>query len=108
MGPEESLVKQAANGDKKAFAELVDRYKAYIFAIILKFINDKEQAENIAQETFLQVYISLPGYKHEGFRTWIGRIAVNKAIDLQRKVHRGAAREIPWICKRLWPFWKTI
>lgn len=94
MSPEENLIKKAAKGDKNAFAEIVDKYKAYIYAIILKFVNDKEQAENIAQETFLQVYISLPGFKHEGFKTWIGRIAVNKAIDWQRKDARSTAREI--------------
>ncbi|MBA1335283.1 MAG: hypothetical protein HPY66_0905 [Firmicutes bacterium] len=95
MNPEELLIKKAAEGSKAAFEELVERYKAYVFAIILNFIRDSHQAENVAQEVFLQVYISLPRYRYEGFRTWIGRIATHKAIDWKRKEGRVAEREKP-------------
>jgi RNA polymerase sigma factor (sigma-70 family) len=93
MKPEDVLIKRAAVGDKAAYEKLVDQYKKYVFAIVLNLTRDSFHAENIAQEVFLQVYISLPGYRFEGFRTWIGRIATRKAIDWKRKQLRIAEKE---------------
>ncbi len=93
MNSEDTLIKQAVNGNEAAFEELVEKYKAYVFAIVLNFVSDRHQAENIAQEVFLQIYLSLPGYRFEGFKTWIGRIAVHKAIDWKRKQQRVTANE---------------
>jgi len=47
-------------------------------------VRDSFEAENLTQETFLQVYKSLSRYKFRGFKTWISRIALNKAIDYKR------------------------
>ncbi len=85
MNQEDVLIKRAAAGNKAAYEQLVNKYKGYVYAIILNLVNDSFDAENIAQEVFLQVYISLPQYRFEGFRTWLGRITVRKAIDLKRK-----------------------
>lgn len=79
------LIKQALSGSELAFAKIVDRYKGYVFAIILNFISDYEEAENVAQEVFLQIYISLPDYKFDNFKGWIGKISANKSIDYIRK-----------------------
>lgn len=81
---DEQLVKQAISGNEEAFRQLVERYKAYIFAIVLNFIKDHFEAENVAQEVFLQIYRSLPSYRFQSFKSWIARIAVNKALDWQR------------------------
>lgn len=81
---DDQLVKQAISGNEDAFRQLVDRYKAYIFAIVLNFIKDHFEAENVAQEVFLQIYRSLPCYRSQNFKGWIARIAVNKALDWQR------------------------
>ncbi len=85
MNPEEILIKKAAKGDKPAYEQLVNQYKNYVFAIILNFTKDSFHAENIAQEVFLQIYISLPRYRFEGFKAWVGKIALRKAIDWRRK-----------------------
>ena len=79
------LIKKILSGDDNAFSQVVDEYKNYVFAIILNFIKDYDEVENVAQEVFLQVYISLPDFKIENFKGWIGRIAVNKSIDWKRK-----------------------
>ena len=73
----------------------MDKYKGYVFAIVLNLTQDRFHAENIAQDVFLQVYISLPQYRFEGFKSWLGRIAVRKAIDWKRKHGRAQARERP-------------
>lgn len=82
----ESLaIKKAKSGDEFAFEELVNNYKNYVFAIILNFIKEKDEAENIAQEVFLQVYLSLPKFQDNNLKSWIGKIASNKSIDYLRK-----------------------
>ncbi len=82
---DEELVKRCLSGDDAAFSKIINRYKAYVFAIILKFISNYDETENIAQEVFLQIYRSLPQYGFKNFKSWIGKIAVNKAIDYKRK-----------------------
>lgn len=88
MDCEEQLVKQALSGDEEAFRQLIEKYKAYIFAIILNFVPDHFEAENAAQDAFLQIYRSLPQYRFNSFKSWIGRIAANKGLDWQRSRKR--------------------
>lgn len=85
MERESLLIKESIEGSEKAFANIVDNYKNYIFAIILNFIKDYGEAENVAQEVFLQIYTSLPTYDNNNFKAWIGKIAANKSIDWIRR-----------------------
>lgn len=85
MEGESLLIKESIDGSEKAFAELVNIYKNYVFAIILNFIKDYGEAENVAQEVFIQIYISLPAYDSDNFKAWIGKIATNKSIDWLRR-----------------------
>lgn len=84
MVSEEVLIKTILTGDQEAFRELIEKYQSIVFAIIFNITNDYQETENLAQETFLQVYRSLPQYKFQGLKTWIGRIAANKEIDWRR------------------------
>ena len=77
--------------DSQAFEELINQYKAYVFAIILRIINDPDDAQDIAQEVFLQLYRSLHEYQPDHLKAWIGRITTNKAIDWKRKQARQLA-----------------
>ncbi|WZL73256.1 sigma-70 family RNA polymerase sigma factor [Clostridiaceae bacterium 35-E11] len=90
---DEELVKQCLSGDENAFRQIIERYKAYVFAIILNFIKDHNEVENIAQEVFLQVYRSLPQYRFQSFKAWIGKIATTKAIDWKRSKTRTALEQ---------------
>ncbi|MDD2621252.1 MAG: sigma-70 family RNA polymerase sigma factor, partial [Syntrophomonadaceae bacterium] len=74
--------------DPQAFEELINNYKAYVFAIILRFVSNPEDAQDIAQEVFLQLYRSLEEYQPDHLKAWIGRITANKAIDWKRKRSR--------------------
>jgi RNA polymerase sigma factor (sigma-70 family) len=82
---ESLLIKEAIEGNEKAFASIVNTYKNYVLAIILNFIKDYGEAENVAQEVFLQIYTSLPTYNNQNFKAWIGKIATNKSIDWMRR-----------------------
>jgi len=85
MERESLLIKESIEGSEKAFTSIVNNYKNYIFAIILNFIKDYGEAENVAQEVFLQIYTSLPTYDNDNFKAWISKIAANKSIDWIRK-----------------------
>lgn len=85
MERERLLIKESIEGSEKAFAGIVNIYRNYVFAIILNFVKDYGEAENVAQEVFLQIYTSLPAYDNDNFKAWIGKIAANKSIDWIRK-----------------------
>lgn len=78
-------MKRLMNGDLQAFERFIEQYQAYVFAIILRFVNDPDDAQDIAQEVFLQLYRSLPQYRPENLKAWVGKIATNKAIDAKRR-----------------------
>ena len=88
MTSEETIINNALSGNQEAFRSIVDNYKRYVFAIIFNITKNTEEAENVAQETFLQVYRSLSTYNTGSFKSWIGKIATNKAIDWRRKHSR--------------------
>lgn len=83
---EQQLIKQAVDGSESAFIQLVERYKDKIFYLGLRMLRSVQDAEDVAQETFLRVYTHLDRFdpKHR-FSTWIYRIASNLCIDRIRK-----------------------
>ena len=77
------LVKRAARGDSEAFAELVARHRDRVWAIALRLCRDRDDAEDVLQETFLAAWRSLDRFGGRSeVSTWLYRIAVNKSYDL--------------------------
>ena len=73
-------------GDTSAFAVLVERHKNNVFNICIKILHNREDAEEVAQDTFLKVIEKLKTFRKEAkFSTWIFRIAYNMSISRQRK-----------------------
>ena len=93
MRSDEQLIQLTLQGEQKAFEELITRYYRHLYLSILRIVRKDKEAEDVLQETLWQIYRSLPTYRSEGFKTWITRIAVNKAIDWNRKQRRLAGRE---------------
>ncbi|MBN8550364.1 MAG: sigma-70 family RNA polymerase sigma factor [Deltaproteobacteria bacterium] len=87
------LVAKASAGDKESYRVLVEKYQQRVFAIAFDVVRSREDAEDIAQESFVKAYLSLPEFKGESsFYTWLYRIAYNMAIDFRRRtVRRGGA-----------------
>lgn len=72
-----------------AFAELVDRYKYMVFTLALRMVKNREEAEEIAQDTFLKTYQGLQGFKGDAkFSTWVYKIAYYRSLDSIRKSGR--------------------
>jgi len=81
-----ALVTQAREGDNLAFAELVRRYEAKIFRLAQHITQNREDAEDVLQETFLKAYEHLDQFQgNSKFYTWIVRIAVNQALMKLRR-----------------------
>src|SRR5215467_3775386 len=83
---ESALVAQSREGDTRAFSELVRRYEAKIFRLAQHITQNREDAEDVLQETFLRAYEHLDQFQgNSKFYTWIVRIAVNQALMKLRK-----------------------
>jgi len=83
---EAAVVAQARTGDAKAFGELLHRYEGKIFRLALHITQNREDAEDVLQETFLKAYEHLDQFQgNSKFYTWIVRIAVNQALMKLRK-----------------------
>ena len=85
-----ALIAATKNGDEQAYAEIVARYRNPITNFLYRFLNDYEEAVDLAQETFVRVYFAIDRYHTEyAFSTYIYRIAANLAIsEIRRRKRR--------------------
>jgi RNA polymerase sigma-70 factor, ECF subfamily len=88
---EARLVDDARHGSKQAFGELVVRYERRLVRVIQQFVKSVEQAEDLAQETFIKAYERLEQFDPaRRFGPWLFRIGVNQTLDhLRRRKRRG-------------------
>jgi len=86
------LVRNCQKGDVAAFEELAAKYYRRIHMVILGIVHHREDAMEVAQETFYKAFRNIKRFQGgSSFYTWLYRIAVNLAIDFQRRQKRGAA-----------------
>ncbi|MCT4603113.1 MAG: sigma-70 family RNA polymerase sigma factor [Marinifilum sp.] len=80
------LVQASVNGDQKAYEELFKRYKDAIFFMLLKMVNNKNDAEDLTFEAFGKAFRNIRQYSPKyAFSTWLFKIASNNCIDFLRK-----------------------
>jgi RNA polymerase sigma-70 factor (ECF subfamily) len=85
-GEEAILVLASRNGDPHAFEILVGRYQRRILAVARRFTRNREDAEDIAQQSFQKAFIHLRKFEGKScFSTWLTRIAINEALMLLRR-----------------------
>ncbi|HNR69628.1 MAG TPA: sigma-70 family RNA polymerase sigma factor [bacterium] len=87
MDPSNSnLIHAALNGDQQAYKEIVNRFYGKIFALVLRMVKNRQEAEDLTQETFIKAFNSLATFNSEyAFSTWLYKIAANTCIDHFRK-----------------------
>ena len=79
------LVSQAKKGDKAAFEGLVKMYSKYVYTTAFFILRDPHEAEDVSQEVFVKVYLSISGFRGlSSFKTWIRKLTVNTCIDKLR------------------------
>ncbi|MDX6190568.1 sigma-70 family RNA polymerase sigma factor [Flavobacterium sp. Fl-318] len=83
---DQHYIRLIIQGDSNSFAVLVNRYKDMIFSLALKMVKNREEAEEVAQDTFIKIYTSLSKFKGDSkFSTWIYKIAYNTCLDRLKK-----------------------
>jgi RNA polymerase sigma factor (sigma-70 family) len=83
------LVRQALAGDERAFESLVHRYETSVFACICRYLRDYDQACDVLQEVWLQLFRSLPTLHTEApLGPWLFQVARNRSLDALRKKGR--------------------
>ncbi|MCB0465600.1 MAG: sigma-70 family RNA polymerase sigma factor [Aequorivita sp.] len=86
---ETSIVNQIIGGDTQAFALLVDRYKNLVFTLAIRMLKNREEAEEVSQDTFIKVYKALPKFKGDSkLSTWVYKVAYNTCLDRIKKNKR--------------------
>ncbi|WP_298904713.1 sigma-70 family RNA polymerase sigma factor [uncultured Psychroserpens sp.] len=80
------LINQIIDGDTNAFSTLVDMYKDLVFTLALRMLKNREEAEEVAQDTFIKTYKSIDKFKGDSkLSTWIYRVAYNTCLDRIKK-----------------------
>ncbi len=92
--PDSILICQALTGDERAFESLVDRYHTALLRYIGRYLKEKEQASDVVQFVFLQLFVMLPNLATNiPIRSWLYTVARNRSLDELRK-RRGEKRTI--------------
>ncbi|MDD3818807.1 MAG: RNA polymerase sigma factor [Actinomycetota bacterium] len=82
---EKVLIAKSKSGDRAAFEELVRQFSKYVYTTAFFILRDAYEAEDVSQEVFVKVYLSLKGFRGlSSFKTWIRRLTVNTCIDRLR------------------------
>jgi RNA polymerase sigma-70 factor (ECF subfamily) len=93
VDPDGELVERWRAGDEGAFETLVRRHERRVFGVVLRMLGSREEAEDVAQEVFLNLHRSGHRFRKEArFSTFVYRVAVNAALNRRRSLGRRRAR----------------
>ncbi|MBR9914528.1 MAG: RNA polymerase sigma factor [Algicola sp.] len=80
------LINQIIDGQTSAFSALVDNYKDLVFTLALRMLKNREEAEEVAQDTFVKIFKSLDTFKGDSkLSTWIYKVAYHSCLDRIKK-----------------------
>ena len=86
---EQELILLLQQGDQQAFSNVVNLYQQLVYNTVLSILQNEADAEDTTQEVFIQVFKSINSFKGEAkISTWLYRIAITKALDLEKKCNR--------------------
>ena len=89
---DEDLISRFRAGQQEVFGLLVKRYQRELYGYLRRYLRDAELADDVFQSTFLQMFVKMDQYEAgRPFRPWLYRIAINQAIDAQRRIGRHPA-----------------
>jgi RNA polymerase sigma-70 factor, ECF subfamily len=80
-----SIIEEIRNGNKNAFKDLVDIHKKFVLNVCYKFVNNTDDANDVAQEVFIEAYKTLDKFRGDSkISTWLYRIATNRSLNFLR------------------------
>jgi RNA polymerase sigma-70 factor (ECF subfamily) len=96
------LLERARAGDLDAFNDLVVCYQEKLFALIARMVPDRDQASDCVQEAFFSAFRNLAGFRGGSVKSWLHRIAINAAMDIQRARKRRPVQPYPELDDESW------
>ena len=101
---EQKLIRASQTGDASAFESLVRQYQKMIHSLAFRMSGSWADAQDLAQETFIQAYRQLGNFRGESqFSSWLYRIAVNQCINAGKRTQRQAKRNSEWKAQVIQP-----
>ena len=96
MPPTDQItIRRAINGDESALRAIWTQHAPRIDALVRRLVGDPDQAADVAQEVWIQIFRALPGYRGDSqFSTWAHRIAVNRTLNALRSLRRVSKIEV--------------
>lgn len=95
MADEEAVVARARDGDRTAFAQLMEHYQSACYGLAWRLIGDAEQAADATQDAFIHAYGAIGRFRGGVFRSWLLRITANASYDILRRGQRRPASPLP-------------
>ncbi len=93
--PDQYYINQVLEGHTNVFSVLIERYQSLVYTVVYRMIKNREQAEEVAQDTFIKAYESLEKYRGDAkFSTWLYTIAYRKSLDAIKSGKRMITSEI--------------
>jgi RNA polymerase sigma-70 factor (ECF subfamily) len=89
------LIERARAGDLSAFNDIVELHQDFLHSLVVRVVPDRDQADDVTQEAFFRAYRQLAAYRGGSLRSWLARIAMNAALDLQRARRRRPVQPYP-------------
>src|SRR6476469_6804486 len=96
------LIERARAGELDAFNDLVECYQDQLFALIVRMVPDRDQASDCVQEAFSSAFRNLAGFRGGSVKSWLHRIAINAAMDIQRARKRRPVQPYPELDDESW------
>jgi RNA polymerase sigma-70 factor, ECF subfamily len=88
------LIEQAKGGDHHAFRKIVEAHQGFAYAVAFRFVGNRNEAEDITQETFIKLWKNIEKYKPEvKLTTWLYKIIMNLCLDLLKSAQRKRQRK---------------
>lgn len=83
-----NIIRRVLDGDSESYRYLMDRYSQQVFALVVRIVDEPEDAEEVTQDVFLKAFRYLERFDgRSAFSTWLYRIAYNEAVSRSRKRH---------------------
>ncbi|MEA2519765.1 MAG: hypothetical protein QOF49_1845 [Chloroflexota bacterium] len=96
------LLERARSGDLDAFNDLVVCYQDLLFSLVVRMVPDRDQASDCVQEAFFSAFRNLAAFRGGSVKSWLQRICVNAAMDIQRARKRRPVQPYPELDDESW------
>ncbi len=92
---EPAVIARAADGDRTAFAQLMEHYQSACYGLAWRLLGDADRAADATQDAFVHAYTAIGSYRGGVFRSWLLRITANASYDILRRQQRRPSSPLP-------------